>query len=78
MSATELKEKLYRYIDVASDEELEKLNAYVEDDPIIGYTIEGEAIKAKAFKEEARESRARIKEGDYITIEQLKEEIKTW
>ena len=73
MSTTELKEKLYRYIDTASDDELQKLNAYVEDDPIIGYTIEGEPIRAKAFKEEAR---AEIKKGNFITLDELKEDMK--
>ncbi len=78
MSTIELKEKLYQYIDTASDEELQKLNAYVEDDPIVGYTIEGEPIRAKAFKEEARAARAEIKKGNFITLDELKEDMKTW
>jgi len=78
MRATELKEKLYQYIDAASDEELERLNAYAEDDPIIGYTIEGEPIKAKAFKEKARAIRARVKEGHYRTLDELEKESEKW
>jgi len=78
MSTTELKEKLYQYIDTASEDELQKLNAYVEDDPIIGYTIEGEPIRAKAFKERARAARARIKEGHYRTLDELEKESEKW
>ena len=78
MSTTELKEKLYQYIDTASDEELQKLNAYVEDDPIIGYTIKGEPIRAEAFKKQARAARAEIKKGNFITLDELKEDMKTW
>jgi len=78
MSATELKEKLYRYIDAASNEELERLNAYVEDDPVIGYTFEGEPIRAKAFKEKAKAIRARVKEGHYRTLDELEKESEKW
>ena len=78
MSATELKEKLYRYIDAASNEELERLNAYVEDDPVIGYTVEGEPIRAKTFKEKAKTIRARVKEGHYRTLDELEKESEKW
>ncbi len=78
MSTIELKEKLYKYIETASKEELQKLNAYAEDDPIIGYTIEGEPIRANEFKERARAARTQIKKGHYVTLDELKEDIKTW
>ena len=77
MSATELKEKLHRYIDAASDEELEKLNAYVEDD-IVVYTSEGEPIMAEEFKKEAEEILQRMEGGEYTTIKDLKKEIEQW
>ncbi len=75
MSASELKEKLHRYIDGASDEELEKLNAYVEDD-IVTYTIEGEPIMAEEFKKEAEGILQRMEAGEYTKIQDLKKEMK--
>lgn len=77
MSATELKEKLHRYIDGASEEELERLTAYVEDD-IVAYTIEGEPIMAEEFKVEAEGILQRMEAGECTNIQDLKKEIKTW
>lgn len=77
MSATELKEKLHQYIDKASDEELERLTAYVEDD-IVAYTIEGEPIMAEEFKVEAEGILQRMEAGECTNIQDLKKEIKTW
>jgi hypothetical protein len=86
MSTVEIRAEIQSYLDKVQDESFLKvvhsmLGTYVKEneDPIIGYDIEGNPKRAsvmqRVFDEEVRAAR---EEGAFITIEDLEKEMKTW
>ncbi len=61
-----------------SDEEEEELERTPDGDVIIGYDIDGKPLLASVAKEEFRKRVQSMDEGNYITIEQLRQASKTW
>ena len=83
MSALEIKAEIQSYLDQVKDESFLKvvhsmLGTYVKEneDPIIGYDIEGNPKRAsvmrRVYEEEIRAAR---EEGAFITIEDLEKEM---
>lgn len=86
MSAVEIRAEIQSYLEQVKDESFLKvvhsmLGTYVQEneDPIIGYDIEGNPKRAsvmqRVFDEEVRAAR---EEGAFITIEDLEKEMETW
>lgn len=48
------------------------------DDHIVGYNAAGKPIQKKQFIEDILQAESQIKNGEFITLEQLKEESKDW
>jgi hypothetical protein len=48
------------------------------DDHIVGYNAAGKPIRKKQFIEDILQAESQIKNGEFITLEQLKEESKDW
>lgn len=49
-----------------------------ENNPIVGYTPEGEPIKKSQFLADLKEAEEQIKQGQYLTIEDLEKESEQW
>lgn len=49
-----------------------------ENDLIVGYDASGKPIKKSQFIADIKEAEAQIERGEYITIEELEKESKTW
>lgn len=47
-------------------------------DPVVGYGPSGNPIKKKQFIDDIILAKSQIKNGDFITLEQLKKESKDW
>lgn len=56
-----------------------KLYSVVEkNDPVVGYDPSGNPIKKKQFIDDITLAESQIKNGNFITLEQLKKESKDW
>lgn len=88
MSAVEIKAEIKRYLEQVEDERFLKvvhsmLDTYLkesseEEDPIIGYEVDGTPITTSTFLEQAEESMAEVKRGEYTTLEELEKESEEW
>jgi hypothetical protein len=88
MSAVEIKAEINRYLELVEDERFLKvvhsmLDTYLkesigEDDPIIGYEVDGTPITASTFLKQAEESMAEVERGEYTTLEELEKESEEW
>lgn len=85
MSTAEKRETLRQRIDELDDKFIEAIYAIVEayeekeEDPIIGYDIEGNPKRASVMKKIYNEQvKNAIEKGEFITIEDLEKEMETW
>jgi len=88
MSAAQMKDEIVSYLDQIKDENFLKvvhlmLNSYVkvqepENDPIIGYEIDGTAVHASTARKEFEADIEAARRGEYITLEELEKEAETW
>jgi hypothetical protein len=61
------------------NERYSKLYSVLEkNDPVVGYGPSGNPIKKKQFIGDIMLAESQIKNGDFITLEQLKKESKDW
>jgi hypothetical protein len=49
-----------------------------EEDPIIGYTVDGKPKRASEMEEQLRKEVEAAKRGEYITLEELNEKSEEW
>lgn len=84
-NAAEMKADLHRYIDMLDDKFVAIVYAMVgaymeqqEDDPIIGYDIDGNPMFASVAKREFKARLNAVDRGEYITLEELEKESETW
>jgi hypothetical protein len=49
-----------------------------EEDPVVGYDLYGNAKTAEATMDEYEGRLERVKQGEYLTMEALKKEAKSW
>ena len=85
MSTAEKREALRQKIDQLDEKFIEAIYAIVEayeekdEDPIIGYDIEGNPKRASVMKKIYNEQvKNAIEKGEFITIEDLEKEMETW
>ena len=78
MGETQIKERLYQFIEQGDQRLLKMLYAiakeYTQDD----YTLQGEPMDKEVFKARIQAAKNRIKEGKFTTQEDLEKEINEW
>lgn len=84
-NAAEMRSDLHQLVDRLDDRFVaivySMVGVYIEqqeDDPIIGYSAKGSPMYASVAKREFKARLEAIDRGDYITLEALKEQSKTW
>ncbi|PTM13830.1 MAG: hypothetical protein DA408_05065 [Bacteroidetes bacterium] len=85
MSATEIRAEVHQMIDEVDDNLLEAIHAMLgtykkrqEEDPIVGYEIDGTPITVSTLEQQADEAVAQVERGEYITLEELAKESEEW
>ncbi|MCB9293874.1 MAG: hypothetical protein H6559_12255 [Lewinellaceae bacterium] len=80
MSAVEIRAEINAYLEKVQDESFLKvvhsmLNTYVQEqeDPIEGYDIHGNPMRASQLMNKYETGLAAVKRGDFITVEELEE-----
>ncbi len=54
------------------------MNKKYEQTKFIGFTIDGEPITKQDLKNRVKQASERVKSGDYISQEEVDEEVKDW
>jgi len=81
MSTTEMKTQIHEYIEQASDELVATIHTILitqKPDTILGYSTNGEPIRAEEALERYEKSVKEFEAGNFITIEELDKKSKTW
>ena len=87
MSTVEMRAEIDGWLDAIqkSDQSLFKavhamLGTYAkeQDDPILGYEVDGTPVTASAFLKQADEAMEAVERGEYITAEELEKESAKW
>jgi len=83
MSSTQIKELLKKRIEDADDRLLKMMHAFVEayhesDDDAYAYDMEGNPISIAETKKEMKEGLEDVKNGNYITLEEIKKKSEQW
>ena len=84
MSTAEMKSEIHTLLEQVEDSYVEAihtlLNTHVgkQDDPIISYDLEGNPQYASQMKEIFLKELEEVKKGNFVTLDELKEESKTW
>lgn len=84
-NAAEMRSDLHRYVDQLDDKFVAIVHSMVgtyieqqEDDPIIGYSVDGVPMYASVAKREFKARLDAVDRGEFITLEELKKESETW
>lgn len=83
MSTLEMRQALHKRIDQIDEKFLKAVYAMVaayldEEDPIVGYEVDGKPIYASALREELDKEVENVVNGDYISAEELDKKSRTW
>lgn len=83
MSATQLRTQIHEYLDAVKDETFLKvvhsmLNTYLQEQHIVGYRSDNQAITQDELMENLVESEAAIDRGEFLTIGELMLEAEKW
>ncbi len=81
MGTLELRKELHSYIDYADETFLKMVYAMSKEykgSVIVGYNPDGTPITKGDLKKRVKAASTRVKSGDYITQEEMEEEIKNW
>ena len=86
MSSAEIRVEINKYLDQVKDESFLRvvhsmLDTYIhqiEENPIVGYDIEGNPIHASEARKEYAARLDAMKKGQHTTIEDLKKEAEQW
>lgn len=57
---------------------LEKINDILDDEMIVGYTVEGKPLTKKLYNKHLQESEKQLLSGKYVTQEDLEKESESW
>jgi len=79
MSTPELRKKIKNYIEQADERFLKMVYALSEEyekEQVVGYDADGSPISKQKLKERAKQASSRVKSGDYISQEEINEELK--
>lgn len=81
MGIPDLKKELHRYIDHADERFLKMVHAmskeYKESD-VVGYRVDGSPIRKDAFSKRVIAASKRVKSGDFISEEEVEQEVQNW
>ncbi len=81
MAVQKLREKVHKYINHADETFLKMVHAMskeYEEATIIGYDVEGNPISKDALKARAKAASSRVKEGNFVSQEELDKEVENW
>lgn len=83
MDINEKKKYIQKYLDEVDENTVNELYSKLyslleKSDPVVGYDSFGSPIKKTQFINDLKKAESQIKNGDYITLDQLKEESKSW
>jgi hypothetical protein len=85
MSTADIRAEVHQIVDRLDENFLKIvhsiLDAYLqsqEDDPVVGYDIDGTPKRASVMKEELREEVERAGRGEYISVEELHKKSEQW
>ena len=81
MGALELKDNVIQYIEKADLRLLKVVKAVMEsywEDEVVANTIDGKPLNKADYKNELNEALNEIKQGDFITQEDLEKEAEKW
>jgi hypothetical protein len=86
VSTAEIREKIDEYLDRVADEKFLRivysmLDTYLkqlEEDPLVGYDIEGNPLHASEAKEKYATRLEEMKKGRFTSVEDLKKEAEQW
>ena len=81
MGIPELRNELHDFINHADERFLKMVYAMskeYENSEFIGYNVDGTAITVKDLSNRVREASKRVKDGDYLTQEEIEKEINEW
>ncbi|MEQ8551921.1 MAG: hypothetical protein RLQ12_03655 [Cyclobacteriaceae bacterium] len=57
---------------------LEKIDKLLDDEMIVGYTVEGEPLTKELYNQRLQKAEEQLKSGQYITQEDLEKESESW
>jgi predicted Zn-dependent protease len=81
MDTNKLREKLHKYIDHADKTFLKMVHAMskeYEQSENVGFTVDGNPITKEDLKKRVKKASERVKSGDYISQDEVDEEVKNW
>ncbi len=57
---------------------LEKINDILDDEMIVGYTVDGKPLTKELYNKRLQESEKQLLSGEYVTQEDLEKESESW
>ena len=82
MSTVDMRAEVHQMIDEVDNALLEAIHAMLgaykkrqEEDPVVGYEIDGTPVKLSTLEKQADEA---VEKGEYITLEELEKESEQW
>jgi predicted GTPase len=85
MSTVEMRGKVHQIIGEVGPTLLEAIHAMLEtyqkrreDDPVVGYELDGTPITASTLEQQADDAIEQVARGEYITLEELEKESEEW
>ncbi len=80
MTTIDIKKRIHHYIDQADERLLKMIYAMLrqDDKAVVAHTTEGKPLTRSEYTKILEESEKQIEQGDYLTHEQLKKEMKKW
>ncbi|NBC06155.1 MAG: hypothetical protein GVY26_03075 [Bacteroidetes bacterium] len=85
MSTVEMRAKVHKMIDEVDNTLLEAIHAMLEtyqkrqeDDPVVGYEVDGTPVTASTLEKQADEAMEQVARGEYITLAELEKESEQW
>ncbi|MBF31564.1 MAG: hypothetical protein CL529_10360 [Aequorivita sp.] len=81
METAKLKTQIINKVEKADENLLQEINRFIneyEDGEIVAYTVSGKPLTRSDYKKEIQIAEEQIKNGQYISHEDLIEEIKSW
>ncbi len=81
MGTTDLRKELHKYIDKADEAFLKvvyALSIEKKTSDIVGYRPDGKPFSQKELRNRVLTASKRVKEGDYISQEDIEEEVEGW
>ena len=84
MSTTQIRQAVHNYVDQLDEKFLHAVMAMMEvyvteqNDPIAGYDIRGNPVRASVLKAKLDKEVERARKGEYLTLEEMEKEMEKW